>query len=198
MSDNPYNTSNSPTIIQRYHALPRAGQWLVWLVIGLIFFLAVAEPVLRLTTHYNIEADKKLKSIDKYAHLNSQIAQTIDTGQKRWGNVLPPTDDPSRVFNAKAKITAVLEQNGISREVTMIERPAQRVKTDESTLDIIYMRGPIEIKFTARPHVASAVLADIEALPEVAMIASVRLRRLADRAEVETTIVADAWYTRKD
>lgn len=191
-------SQSQSAIIAQYESLPRAGKWLIIFLGVLIAYFAIVEPVMNLTDRFNNEADKAAIAIDRYADTDSDDAGIIRTGQQRWGAVSPPGRDESAVLDAKVDITKVLEKYNLTRQVNITQRQSQKVRTDRANANVSYTRGPIEIKFTAKPHIATEVLAQIEALPSVAQVAQVRLRKLTDRPEVEATFVADAWYSEKD
>ncbi len=182
-----------------YRQLPRAMKWLVWLVIGLALYFILIEPLLVLMAEQRNRADQAVMNIDRYSEPDEANRDIIADGHKKWGNVLPPGADQSRVLEAKVAISEVLSKYDLTKDrASMTERSSTKLKTDAAKSGVEYVRGPIEVKFTAKPHIAMAVIGDLEMVPSIAQVASVRVRRLTDRAEVEVTLVADAWYRSKE
>lgn len=174
-------------------------KWLVWLVIALVLYFLVIEPIVRTMADYRDRSEQALAQIAKYSEPDSTNRQIIERGHKDWGNVLPPGKDQSRVLEAKMAISEVLGKYDLAKDrASMTERSPIKLKTDSSRSGVEYMRGPIEVKFSAKPHIAIEVIGELETVPSIAQIASVRIRRLTDRAEVEVTLVADAWFISKD
>lgn len=194
------SASNSTfgSVAARYRALPRAMRWLVWLAAGLVLYFAVIEPVMITLATYHDRARAAMKNIETFGTPDQADLAAIRDGRKRWGDVLPPTIDQGRVLQAKTAIAAVLSRHNLTRDVALTERSISKLKTtEESRTGVEYWRAPIEVKFSAAPHVAMAVIAELEMIPSVAQIASIRIRRHTDRAEVEVTLVADAWYIKQ-
>lgn len=191
------STSTFGALAERYRALPRAMKWLVWLVVGLAAYFVLLEPIIWTLADLNDRSEKALAEIRRYAGPDSENRNMIRDGRKRWGDVLTP-GDRSRILEAKNAMLGVLEAHHLTREFSMTERSASKLKgTESASSGVEYSRGPIELKFSAPPHVALAVIADLEMVPSIARIASIRIRRHTDRAEVEVTLVADAWFVEK-
>jgi len=190
--------ASSNSLRTRYHALPRALKWLVWLGVGLVAYFAILDPVLKTMTELHDRSEQALAAIRRYREPDPDNRNMIRDGHKRWGDVLLPGADQSRVLEAKNAMLGVLEKHRLTGNYSMTERSPSKLKGTESTASgVEYWRGPIELKFSAAPHVALAVIADLEMVPSIAQIASVRIRRHTDKAEVEVTLVADAWFIRQ-
>jgi hypothetical protein len=183
-------------IAESYRNLPRAMKWLVWLVVGMALYFAVLEPAVNAMIEYRERSELALASIEKYNKADETDRSVINDGIKRWGNVLPPGPDQTRVLQAKTAIIEVLARHDLARDrSSTTERSPTKLKMTESAAsNVEYWRGPIEVKFSAKPHIAMEVIGDLEMIPSIAQIASVRIRRQTDRAEVEVTLVADAWF----
>jgi len=184
---------------ERYHRLPRALKWLVWLVAGMALYFAVVEPAVKTMAELRDKADAALAAIQKYSKSDTMNADVIADGRKRWGRVLAPGDDQTRVFEARQAIIELLGKHGLASDrVSVTERSSTKLKmTEGAEASVEYSRGPIEVKFSAKPHIAMEVIGELEMVPSIAQLSSVRIRRQTDRAEVEVTLVADAWFVKK-
>ena len=174
-------------------------KWLVWLAAGMALYFALIEPVVKTMADLRDKADTALAEIEKYSTSDEVNADIIADGRKRWGNVLPPGDDQTRVFEARQAIIALLGTHGLTSDrVTVTERSSTKLKmTEGAAASVEYSRGPIEVKFSAKPHIAMEVIGELEMVPSIAQVSSVRIRRQTDKAEVEVTLVADAWFVKK-
>lgn len=189
-------TSRTGGLAERYRELPRAMKWLVWLLVGMVLYFLVIEPAVNAVVEFRDRSQAALANIAKYSEANETDRAIINDGLKRWGNVLPPGADRTRVLEAKTAIIEVLTRHNLTKDrSSTTERSETKLKMTESAASgVEYWRGPIEVKFSAKPHVAMEVIGDLETIPSIAQIASVRIRRQTDRTEVEVTLVADAWF----
>lgn len=193
------STSRPGALGETYRHLPRAMKWLLWLVLGLLLYFAIIEPAVRTMADLRDKGDTALTAIRKYNKSDKLNVEMIADGRKRWGNVLPPGEDQTRVLTAREAIIGVLGSHGLASDrVSVTERSSTKLKmTDNAASSVEYSRGPIEVKFSAKPHVAMQVIGELEMVPSIARVFSVRIRRQTDKTEVEVTLVADAWFTRK-
>lgn len=193
------STSRPGALSESYRQLPRAMKWLVWLVIGMVLYFAIIEPAVKTMADLRDKADTALAEIQKYSKSDQMNRDMIADGHKKWGNVLPPGDDQTRVFQAREAIIELLGKHGLTSDrVSVTERSSTKLKmTDGAASSVEYSRGPIEVKFSAKPHIAMQVIGELEMVPSIARVATVRIRRQTDKAEVEVTLVADAWFVKK-
>lgn len=194
--------SLSSDLADRYRALPRSMKWLLWAAAVIVLYFAVVEQALDAYNALNARADVAQQALAAYGEPDPNDELAVKEGRKLWGEVAPPTQGPERVLAAKNRILELLGEHGVTGDVSITERAPSAVRISDANATggaaegVQYQRGPIEVKFTAPPHVVAAVVAGVERDPLVAMIESLRLRRRNDRAELEVTLVAEAWFVK--
>ena len=166
---------------ERWHALPRAARWLVWLVGLLVVYFAGIEPALDAAARLRAKADAAQRTLSQQASI-AQSASTAGALMARGTTALgvpdePPlassTADPLVALNSRIDRSA--REHGVS-----IRRRTQRPR--EAMTGAVFggealERVGVEIVVECDTRQLMAMVRDLEAAPEVHALRSVRVQR---------------------
>ncbi len=175
--------SPTPRLIRTYRGLPRASQWAVLAGIAVIGYFAVIEPAVELLGRWNLKAKETtadLKAFSREAQTGERALGGVAIGLSYFGEVAPPGDSESRVEVFNRRIAEVLERHGIresktsGRKTSMAKGPLLNSLGTGAAVT----REFSDLEFEATPEQVTAIVADLERVPEVAGVSRVQLRRV--------------------
>lgn len=175
--------SPTPRIVHAYRSLSRAGQWAVLAAIAIVGYFAVVEPAVELFGRWSLKAKETaadLKTFSREEKTGERALGGVALGLSYFGEVAPPGDSESRVEVFNRRIAEVLERHGIresktsGRKTSMAKGPLLNSLGTGAAVS----REFSDIEFEATPEQVTAIVADLEKVPEVAGVSRVQLRRV--------------------
>jgi hypothetical protein len=187
-------------LLQKFKALPRAAQWLVYLGLVLIAFFAVAMPLLSFSDSVGNNASTLEAAIlrrNDFASSASGDGKYIVDSQTAFGSPLMPATAGLKPEAFTRAVDRILENHQVTdRNVT--ERKVAMTRDQALALHVPALdRLILEVSFEADPKTVIAILAELERSPEVAAVSRVKIDRTNIRNEedrlVRATITPEAW-----
>ena len=185
------------TIWDRYRAYPRAMQWALGAAVGIIVFLAWSDLVQSQTAEWNDQADRLLANAREVVRIEQRrvMPKTLAT-IRGVGPVLTPRHHAEAGSMLTHIEDEVIRKHGATKDNFSLR---QSVKLKRGTLEeIVGTGGRVEkltadLRFTATPQAATAIVAELESRPEIEAISSLRITRHAGATRVTVDLVLDAW-----
>lgn len=182
--------------------LPRAARWLIALVLFVIGYFAVFEPVLDFSRRVGADADRLELALQRerdFAGSDSggggDIARTIRAfgRPKAPGDLKPETF--TRLVNGILEGHGVMVPNVVERRVKL---SGDAAATLAATLNIGKIdRLILEVSFEADPATVVSIIAALEQAKEVAAVGRIRIDKPSGRGDedqlVRATISPEAW-----
>lgn len=191
------------TLAHRWNRLPRATKWAVYAGVGFALYFGALEPVLNWTTSLGVRAQnnaERLKDLRAQADQRSEATTTLKRATRLYGDVLPPGPRDERVSAASQSINSVLREND-ARNVDFSSRAPSALRS--STLpDFVgdpenqeLQRVSFDVSFEATPERAVAIIAALERVPEITLIADLGIDRSNsdDERLVEVSLSPEVW-----
>lgn len=188
-------------LAQFYSGLPRAGRWLVWLIVFVAGFLIINDGVLTWHDRWSQRADlleSRLRRLRELGDVSSEQGRVIAVRMSSFGRPSLPGSTAQVAESLTRRINQVFDDAGIE-DRTQIEKSASfKVKSGDTRID----RVILEVTFEADPRQVVSILAALEAAPEVTTISRVRVDKqnrasgnAASRTAglVRATIAAEGW-----
>jgi hypothetical protein len=186
--------------LEYYRTLPRAARWSLIALAFVLAYFVVVEPALDRYNALQGRANKQAAVLVSFRATQQQAEAAraaVATGISRFGEVYPPGEPEARAEAFNRKVAEVLARHDIrNQRTTTRSAPLSRGPlVDSIGQGVLVMRLTNEIQFDGTPEQVSAVVADLEACPEVAGVSRVQVRRSdEERARaVRATIAAETW-----
>lgn len=182
--------------MDRFRALPRAIQWAAIAALGMVLFLAWDWYIAPAADRWNKEAD----AIQNRVHEVRAVQDaTSDVGTIRGlvtnlGPVEPPTGESIGAAQFNNVVNQVIKKHGATNDSLGLRSKGKLPKTALPS----FARGKRierwtgDLKFDATPSAAAAIIADLEASPDIEAIESVRISRDA-QGKVKVHLAIEAW-----
>jgi hypothetical protein len=196
--------AHDPTLFDRFLALPRVMQWASLAVIGLLVFLIWDSFVKEFTDDINLKSDRILAQV-REVQTNRTIAADLrrrDTEAlvTSVGLVATPRSEATGGAAFTDVVNGLVKKHGIADDSFSLRAPAKLPKTA--------LQGALppgkraervigDLKFSAKPEVAMAILADIESSPDIEQVSSVRLTKDTN-GKIKAHFVLEAWVIASD
>ncbi len=169
------------TLLARFRALPRAGQWLTLLVVFIAAFFAVIDPVLAARQRYAVEGSRIEASLRAKAQVRARVADServVAQGATVFGqpHVPAPSIESSAAF--EGRINQVFAAAKVNPRITYRESAPlmpdpPRALAGDRQLD----RLVAELSFETDVLSLVSILKDLEHAREVANVSKVSLRK---------------------
>lgn len=191
-------TPNDRTLWQRFEQLPRAGRWAICAAVVITVFLVWNDFVGPQTASFNEEA-RTLLARHETIRGQQRLRQVklLEEPIRALGTVEEPGN---RAESGQALIRAVIEvlkKHSVSDDSWGLGNPTNlpRGTLTELTGDGRRVkRITADVRFDTGPEEATAIIAELEARPEVEAISNLRLSRLhGGRRKVRVALTLDAW-----
>lgn len=195
-------------LAERYRALPRAARWMVWLLLIVLAYFVVVEPVVDYYARWRDNGDRSEAGLVKLAEAGDVIKRAGNTaldGVKKFGVVEFPSDSSARVGAFNKAVTEILKKHNISGETsttrtTPLTGNGPLIKKIPANIRIDRVTRVLE--FEAEPDAVVKVLADLEQSPLVSTISNVQIMRQAEGRDrvsknVNASITVESWVTAK-
>jgi hypothetical protein len=193
------------SLLAAYRNLPRAGRWGVVACLGLLAYFAVVEPVVTHLGRLNHEAKTRSAELVGFSRESQALGRTrssVELGQKYFGEVAAPGDSASRVEVFNRRIAEVLERHGVRDSKTTARRSSMSKGPLLASLGngAAVSREFSDLQFEATPEQVTAIVADLEKVPEVAGVSRVQLRRVDDESGsrlLRASISVETWVVQR-
>jgi hypothetical protein len=201
-------------VMNWFQSLPRAGKWGALFVLACAAYFGLIEPAMLATSRLSAKAEALDESLSKLNALGGSAGDAV--ALTSFGAPLLPGDPESRqdlVYNA---VNSILARHGVrDRDITERQSPLRNedatallgstatAATDGERPGVT--RLILEITFDASPETISAIVADLEAAPEIATLSRVKFDRNSGGngsrssrgvglgRNLRATIVPEAW-----
>ncbi len=187
------------TLAQRARSLPRAAIW-AGVGVGIVAaYFGLVEPLLDRLNRTTARAEERaaaLAAVRRPHDSGDTAAEALAV--RKFGRVELPGDPELRPVEFNRKVTDVFNARGVkdykstTRRVPLGQGPMQAAYTSSERVE----RTIREIQFEAEPETISAIIADLEAIPEVAAISRVQLTKANAEGRpraLRAVIAAEAW-----
>lgn len=195
--------STTTSLSDRFYALPRAIQWALLALAGVILFFIwdsyinplndeIAKEANRIQSHV-----KEIRDSRRLANeLRKNELESLVTG---IGAVKPPRGPAVGSAALTTAVNDLMKKHAIADEDFSLR---SRGKLARNVLVQVLgsKRGERltgDLKFSAKPEVALAILSDLEASPDVEQVSSVRLTK-DQNGKVKVHYVLEAWVISSD
>jgi hypothetical protein len=187
-------------LAKRWKSLPRATKWIVIAALATGAYFAI-EPVLDARMLAASRADEAAEQLHQFSQRSRQFQQAqqdIGRGTTQFGDVEMPGAGTNVVSTASNKIREALSDRGITEWNIQTRRgvPLGRGVLGELLEgdDQEIQRVTFDVQLTDTPEVVTAVLAEIERMPEVTTIGSVEIRKSGgDGRKVQARLTPETW-----
>ncbi|HYE02434.1 MAG TPA: hypothetical protein VD963_04270 [Phycisphaerales bacterium] len=163
-----------------YARTPRAARWAFLASLGIVLYFGLVEPALDARARAAARAEALANQLDQ-ERLLAASAQSIPAALAAPALPRPAAEAKQALYE---RVNTILAEHGVSadrseRLAALVPNPAiaDLVSPGQSLERLI-----IDLTFEAAPEVITAVVADLEAAPEVTALARVSLRRAESRA----------------
>ncbi|GAB4543789.1 MAG: hypothetical protein Tsb0013_00290 [Phycisphaerales bacterium] len=190
-------------LLARWKRLSRAVQWSILALIGLGIFYAVVDPVTRWANDMNVIANdnaEKLARLQEQASKRSEATGVLRRNARVFGDVLPPGPLDERVQTASQRIDAILRGNNAG-DLDFSTRSPVALGTRvlpgyvENPDNFELQRVTFDVSFTGTPETVVDILAQLERIPEITLIADLNLKRIDSRGArlVQADLAPEVW-----
>ncbi|MFT3686331.1 MAG: hypothetical protein QM783_15660 [Phycisphaerales bacterium] len=185
-----------------YKKFPRAGRWGLWLVVAVVAYFGVLEPALDWSNRSAVAADRLEKALDARSRLGeeaSSFSTSVERGIVAVGYPKTPrsnVNDPAGLLSQKT--ADIAQKHGVTVK--------RRTRRSNTTVNILEWNGSkvervmLELVVECDTERFIAFLKDLEALPDITTISSLRLNKvnetgvsLADSTTMQITLVPEMW-----
>ncbi|GJQ30890.1 MAG: hypothetical protein HBSAPP03_27740 [Phycisphaerae bacterium] len=191
-------------VLSWYRGLARPMRWLVWLVVGVVAYFGVIEPMLDRYNKYRNLGDVNLADLERYEGARDLIKRSGDVallGVAQFGGVEAPGDSVARPLAFDKVVSDILKKHGIAGEtITTRTVPltgssplVKKAAANNERIDRITK----VLEFQVDPERLVDVLADLEQSPLVTTISNVQVRQVEVRGQpqraVNASITVETW-----
>ncbi len=214
------NGSLTDTLMTRYRGLPRAARWGALFVFFCGLYFGLVEPLLTWTSRLSVRADgleAAVAELDSLTRPDSQHGRNAIGALTYFGKPYLPGDPALRREAVYTAVNDVLTHHGVAspalteRQANMRDEDARAILGVSTSVGAAgggtggrVLRLTLDIEFEADPDVIAAVVADLEASPEIVGVQRVRIDRPGSGASrgssntgrgraLRAEIVAEAW-----
>jgi hypothetical protein len=183
---------------QRYRRLPRAGQWAVAALVGIVLFVIWNDLVLAQAAAWNEQADKLLADAREAAggERRRDRMQGLRNTIRGLGPVQRPGTEAQPDLALNDAVNAILKRHAVSHDSFNYRGPE---KLPRGTLAQMLRPGRRveritgDLRFDASPTEAMAIIAELEASPTIVALSDVRMTLQAGRQKVRVDLTVESW-----
>lgn len=188
-------------LLARFRALPVAGRWIVALIVILVLYIGVMDPVLTKAESLRSRAATLETALSRERELASSDegdGAKVQTAQSTFGRPRLPGDSRTTPEALYRLVNTILESHGV------FDRNVNE-KTVRMTSDQVVALGVggidrliLEVSFEADPAVVFEILSDLERSPDVAAVSRIKIDKSSLRSDrdsdlVRATLAPEAW-----
>jgi hypothetical protein len=198
---------------QRWNALPRSGKWIAALVVVLIGYFGVVEPVLVATDRLNTRADALEAELRDRAAAKATLEATgaeLERAMIAFGPVKPPVRGGDPLAALDKRLSAIRSTHSVQERQRRLATRGEPISRDGVRFVGGGLAGgqplerfTIEWQFEGTTDALVSVLADLEKAPEVHAVSSIQLRRLPNpraiaggdstTGQISVTLLSETW-----
>ncbi len=186
----------------RFRAMPRAVQWAAWAGAATVVTLVWNDVIMARTNEWNARADRTLARLEEIRSggLRLDRLESMEPYVRAIGAVSKPEGQAEAADALLDAINQVLAAHTVSGDSSVIRPPA---KQPRETMIALLAPGEraykltAELSFDATPEEAVAVIAELEARPEIESVSAVRLVKKGSN-KVTADLTVDAWLVKKE
>lgn len=188
---------------QRFREMPRAVQWSAWAAALSLLALLWTDVIAARTNIWNEQADKMLARLEEVRSGDQRLERLVAMQDYvvALGNASRPDNKVEDAADALADaINQVLAARSVSGDSSLIRAPD---KLPPGTIDALLAPGEraykinANLRFEATPEEAIAIIAELEARPEIEAISVVRLAKRGSN-KVAADLTLEAWCIRRE
>lgn len=182
-------------VIQQVRQMPRATQWAVYALLGLLLFLIWDQAVWPLTNDWKQRADaihNDVRQVKTSQELLEQF-QSLQSQIIALGEVKLPGDKARRISAVQSSVNEILGKHSVSEQSFSITDGRVKRGTLASVSGIRKL-GAIkgELQFTSTPDIAAAIIAELESDENIEFISVIRFTK-APGKKVKVKLTLEAW-----
>lgn len=179
----------------KFSTMPRTIQWLAVAAVAVLLFLVWDTYLEPWTAKINTNADitenniREIRSVQQKAMNNRQMEQLITT----IGPVRFPESEALSSAAAQQAVNSLLAKHGALKGSSFSVRSGvlpRKVLEGVATARLERLTG--DLKFEATPEKAAAIIAELEASPNVEAITSLRMTKDTG-GKVKVNLALEAW-----
>ncbi len=190
----------TPTLRERWDALPRTGRWIAAAAGFMFAYFVVVEPTLDATASLSARADVLQSGIDRRrasAVGASDAAGNAALAASRFGAALPP-GGAERAAELNARVERVLRDKSV---LSLTIRTRALVPLGRTVFAGLIPDGQqaqrlvLDVDFECGPVVATEILAELEQSPEVTAVGRVIIRKIEREGKkaVRVSVSPETW-----
>lgn len=189
------------SLFDQFRALPPILQWGVYIVLGIIVFLVWSEHIAPKSHQFKDRADRiaaDVRTVRDTAAMESQIRRHQDIIHG-VGQVQKPRSAAQGEIALNQAVNEVVGEHTVTN-FSYATRGQQALRAGAlpgltGTMRAQMLTG--DLKFNATPDTAMAIIAQLEARPEIELIQMARISRIAGR-RVSVHLMLEAWVLPTD
>jgi len=192
------DTSAAPTLTQRWSALPQRWRVLIPLAALVLGFVLYTDWVWPIAERWHGDSER-IESILRRARDNeAELPRAIREAVVALGPINVPRSEEEGSLALGRVANEVIGRHGSVRDVAFDGRIGSRLPPT-ALREIVGSTGQRvervvgELRFTATPEQAVAVVRDLESSPEIESVSRIRLLRDEETRRVAVTLTIEAW-----
>jgi len=184
-------------LYERIQALPRAGQWSLYAMIGFMLFLVWSEVLNPRAVDWANKADRIVANVEElrtYAD-GARNQREIRSVALAVGPVQPPRKQKQGRSAIQEKVMAVLQKYDASDDDFSVRGGAKlsnKMLTKNAGVQRI-RRIEADVSFVATAENTTRIIAELESSPVIERITQVRLVRAGDRRALSVALDLECW-----
>ena len=189
-------SETTTNLVNRFLALPRAMQWALLAIAGMVLLVIWdygINPVSDLVSRKSSEIEQKVSEVRASRQISGDFKR-MEPLVVSLGPVQAPRSEAAGSAAFTTLVNDLMKKHGITDQNFNLR---QRGNLPKNALTEILQgkraeRLTADLKFSAKPEVAVAILADLESSPDIEQISQVRLTK-DQNGKVKVHYVLEAW-----
>ena len=181
-----------------FRQLPRAAQWALAGVLGMLLFMVYDDHILRVAGNWNRAAEEMMAKVEHAAggDRRLQSLRVLRHAVLGLGTVEAPGREAAAENGLNDVINEVLKGHTVSADSFDYRGPS---KMRRGTLSRVLSPGEQverisgELRFEATPQQAMEIIAELESSRWIDAISTLRMTRLAGPRKVKVDLTVEAW-----
>jgi hypothetical protein len=188
--------SEHASSFERFRAFPRAIQWAVLAVLAVLLFLVWDEYIAPIGHDWNERADDIQADVNEVraVHASVREVRNIEDVVTNLGPVEPPTGESVGTASFNNIVNQVIKKHGAVNDSLGFRSKGNLPKDVSPSIsrNKRVERWTGDLKFDATPSAAAAIIADLEASPDIEAVESIRMTR-DTQGKVKVHLTIEAW-----
>jgi hypothetical protein len=191
-------SETTTNLVNRFLALPRAMQWALLAIAGMLLFVTWdrgINPISDWVSRKSSGIEQQVREVRASRQISGDF-QRMEPLVVSLGPVQAPRSEAAGSAAFTTLVNDLMKKHGITDQNFNLR---QRGNLPKNALTEILQgkraeRLTADLKFSAKPEVAVAILADLESSPDIEQISQVRLTK-DQNGKVKAAYVLEAWVT---